>query len=117
MSLDTASSVGSPLGASKAFARLLDSAQALVHLINYLGSCAGTRIIPYSHMRTSLDLVITALQASLQTEHGAALQRGMFYPATWDPFFVDYMTLADLFRYPTQHFNHHCKQLTLTDTG
>jgi hypothetical protein len=29
------------------------------------------------------------------------------YPTTWDPFFADYMTLADVYRYPTQHFRFH----------
>ncbi len=106
-----------PAGASKAFARLLDSARSPFHLINYLGSCAGARIIPYSHLRGRFDRVITALQASLETEHDADLRRGMFYPTTWDPFFTGYMTLADLYRYPTKHFDHHRKQLTLTDTG
>jgi DinB family protein len=103
-----------PAGASRAFARLLDSAARPFHLINYLGSCAGARLIPYSHMRNRFDRVITALQASLAAEHDATLRRGMFYPTSWDPFFTGYMTLADLYRYPTQHFNHHGKQLTLT---
>lgn len=104
-----------PNSAGRAFARLLDAAHRPFHLINYLGSCAGARIIPYSHMRSSLDRVITALEASLETEHDAALRRGMNYPTTWDPFFTGYMTLADLYRYPTQHFEFHREQLTLTD--
>jgi hypothetical protein len=41
----------------------------------------------------------------------------MYYPTTWDPFFTGYMTLAALYRYPTQHFNYHRQQLTLTSTG
>jgi DinB superfamily len=106
-----------PASASKAFARLLDSAHRPFHLINYLGSCAGARIIPYSHMRTRFDRVIAALQASLETEQDAALRRGMFYPTTWDPYFTGYLTLADLYRYPTLHFNHHRNQLTLTHAG
>jgi len=34
--------------------------------------------------------------------------------ATWDPFFTDYMTLADIYRYPTQHSRFHQRQLTLS---
>jgi hypothetical protein len=105
-----------PDGASKAFAQLLDAARGPFHLINYLGSCAGARVISYSHMRSSLDRVIAALEHRLESERGAALRRGMHYPTTWDPFFTDYMTLADLYRYPTQHFNYHRRQLTLTNT-
>ena len=36
-------------------------------------------------------------------------------PSTsWDPFFADYMTLADIYHYPTQHFRFHQRQLTLS---
>jgi hypothetical protein len=41
----------------------------------------------------------------------------MHYPVRWDPFFQDFMTLADICHYPTQHFNFHRRQLTLTDAG
>ena len=37
----------------------------------------------------------------------------MHYPSRWDPFFHDYMTLADLYRFPTRHFDFHREQLTL----
>jgi DinB superfamily len=105
-----------PDGASKAFAQLLDAARTPFHLINYLGSCAGARVIPYSHMRSRFDQVITALERRLDSERDSDLRRGMHFPTTWDPFFTDYMTLADLYRYPTQHFNYHRQQLTLTGT-
>jgi hypothetical protein len=29
----------------------------------------------------------------------------MHFPTQWDPFFSDYMTLADVYRYPGQHFD------------
>jgi hypothetical protein len=103
-----------PDGASKAFARLLDSARRPFGLINYLGSCAGARIIPPRHMAPVLDHVIAALDKHLQRETGSVLRHGMHYPATWDPFFADYMTLADIYRYPTQHFRLHQHQLTLS---
>ena len=38
----------------------------------------------------------------------------MHYPTRWDPFFTGYMTLADLYRYPTRHYDFHRRQLTLT---
>jgi DinB superfamily len=106
-----------PDAASKAFARLLDSARAPFHVINYLGSCAGARIIPPAHMAGVLDRVIAALQRHLRRETAAALRRGMHYPTTWDPYFAEYMTLAGLYRYPTQHFRHHRQQLTISSTG
>jgi hypothetical protein len=103
-----------PDGASKAFARLLDSAHKPFDLINYLGSCAGARIIPPRRMPGMLDRVIAALQRHLEREANSALGRGMHYPTTWDPFFADYMTLTDIYHYPTQHFRFHQRQLTLS---
>jgi hypothetical protein len=38
----------------------------------------------------------------------------MYYPVRWDPFFKDFMTVADIYHYPTQHFDFHQRQLTLT---
>ncbi len=77
------------------------------HLINYLGSRAGARLIPPGRMTPVLDHVITALQQHLERETETALLRGMHYPVTWDPFFASHMTLADLYRYPTRHFRFH----------
>ena len=65
-------------------------------------------------MTQMLDRVIAALSKHLQHETDSALRRGMHYPATWDPFFASYMTLADIYRYPTQHFRFHQRQLTLS---
>ena len=31
-------------------------------------------------------------------------ERGMHYPVRWDPFLRGFMTLADIYHYPTQHF-------------
>lgn len=103
-----------PGGASKTFAKLLDAAHRPFDLINYLGSCAGAWIIPPRRMTRMLDRVIAALQQHLQRETRPALRRGMHYPTTWDPFFADYMTLAGIYHYPTQHFRLHQRQLTLS---
>lgn len=102
-----------PDAASRVFAGLLDSARRPFHLVNYLGSRAGARLIPPRRMTPVLDHVIAALQRHLERETETALRRGMHYPATWDPFFASYMTLADLYRYPTRHFRFHQRQLTL----
>jgi hypothetical protein len=102
-----------PRAASRAFARILDAAHTPFHLINYLGSCVGARIIPPARMPTMLDRVTAALQRHLRRETPAALGRAMYYPTSWDPFFTEYMTLAQIYRYPTQHFRYHQRQLTL----
>ena len=106
-----------PDWASRAFARLLDSAHKPFDLVNYLGSCAGARIIPPRRMPGTLDRVVTALQRRLEREPDSALRRGMHYPTAWDLFFADYMTLADIYHYPTRHFRFHQRQLTLSPPG
>lgn len=103
-----------PDAASKAFAGLLDSARGPFDLVNYLGSRAGARILSPRRMSRMLDHVIAGLQHRLRRETETALRAGLHYPATWDPLFTSYMTLADIYRYPTRHFRFHQRQLTLT---
>ena len=81
----------------------------------YWGSRLGARVIPASRMGPKSDRVIAALERSLEREPDSALRRGMHFPTSWDPFFTDYMTLYDIYRYPTRHFGFHRRQLTLPD--
>ena len=46
-----------------------------------------------------LDHVIDKLQRRLARESDDSFRRGMHYPTRWDPFFDDYMTLEDVYRY------------------
>lgn len=82
--------------------------------VNYLGSRAGGTLST-RWMEVMFDRVIAALHRRLDAESDADLGRGMHYPTRWDPFFTDYMTIADLYRFPTQHFAFHRRQLTLTE--
>jgi hypothetical protein len=102
-----------PGRASAAFAWLLNSARTPFHVINFLGSCAGARIIPPARMPGMLDRVTAALQRRMHQETDGDLGRGMHYPTTWDPFFASSMTLAELYRYPARHYHYHRQQLTL----
>lgn len=106
-----------PDTASGAFARLLDAARTPFDVVNYRGLRLGARIIPASRMGARFDQVISALQRRLDREPDSALRRGMHYPVSWDPFFTSYMTLYDIYRYPTKHFDFHSRQLTLRDPG
>jgi hypothetical protein len=105
-----------PDGASARFAALLDAATRPFHVINYLGSLGGARVLGYAGMQRLMDRVIHSLQASLRRESRTALDRGMHFPVGWDPYFTDYMTLRDVYHYPTQHYDHHRRQLTLAST-
>jgi hypothetical protein len=97
---------------SRGFAAVLDAATGPFNVINYLGSCGGGLIGPRRAARW-LDRIIASLHRSLDRADEADLARGMHYPTRWDPFFRPYMTLADLYRYPAQHFAFHQRQLTL----
>ncbi len=101
---------------SRSFAHLLNAATRPFDVINYYGSSAAALVYNRRRMGAKMDHVIAALQRKLAQENDDASQRGMHFPTRWDPFFKDYMTLADVYRYPGQHFDFHCRQLTLTAT-
>ena len=102
-----------PDGASRRFAAFLDAGTRPFHVINYLGSLGGARVLGYAGMERLMDRVITGLQTSLRRQSPASLDRGMHFPLGWDPYFKDRMTLRDVYHYPTQHYDHHRRQLTL----
>lgn len=106
-----------PRPVGKGFAHLLDAVTGPFNTINYLGSCIGVRLIPPDRLAGKMDQVTTALQRSLDRQTAAALHRGMYFPVKWDPFFTGYMTLAEVYHYPTQHFRFHQRQLTLTPSA
>ncbi|MGW5051430.1 DinB family protein [Actinokineospora sp. NPDC004072] len=106
-----------PARVSRAFARLLNAATAPFDVVNFLGSWAGGTVLGCRGMATMFDRVIAFLHRRLDAETDADLARGMHYPTRWDPFFQDFMTLEDVYRFPTQHFDFHRQQLTLHDKG
>jgi hypothetical protein len=99
---------------SRAYARVLDSASTPFHAFNYYGSCAAALVYNRRRMGAKLDRVIASLRRKLARESDEAFQRGMHFPPRWDPYFADYMTVADVYRYPNQHFDFHARQLALS---
>ncbi|MFF9140999.1 DinB family protein [Streptomyces albogriseolus] len=106
-----------PRRLSRDFARLLDAGTKPFDLVNYLGPCGAARVVSPRRMGVMFDRVTGGLERRLAAEAEAGLARGMHYPVRWDPFFKDFMTLADIYRYPTQHFDFHHRQLTLDKPG
>jgi DinB family protein len=102
-----------PDGASRAYARLLNAGTQPFDAVNYLGARLGGNTLSTRRMQIMFDHVIAKLHRRLDAESDADLARGMHYPTRWDPFFTDYMTLADVYRFPTKHFVFHRDQLTL----
>lgn len=103
-----------PRGVSRSYARLLNAATGPFDLINYLGPCGAVHIYGHNRMTAKLDRVLSALHSRLDAATPNDLARGMYFPAPWDPFFTGYMTVADLYRYPTRHYDFHRSQLTFS---
>ena len=103
-----------PDGMSRRFAALLNAGTRPFHVINYVASLFGARTLGYARMERLMDSVVSGLQTSLRAQPERALDRSMHFPVGWDPYFTDYMTLRDVYRYATQHYDHHRQQLTLS---
>lgn len=102
-----------PDGPGRGYARLLDAATKPFDAVNYLGAVAGSRLYGRRRMAAKMDRTLAALHRRLDRETEASLAGRMHFPLRWDPFFRDTMTVADLYRYPTQHYDFHRDQLTL----
>jgi hypothetical protein len=101
-----------PPAVGRSWAALLNSTSRPFHVVNYWGSVGGARVFSHARMGPLADRTIAALQRNLARETEADLHRGMPFPAGWDPYF-GYLTLAEVYRYATWHFEHHRRQLTL----
>jgi hypothetical protein len=106
-----------PAPVGRGWAALLNGATRPFHIVNYWGSVAGARVFTQARVEPLADRTVAALQRSLAREAEAALHRGMPFPTGWDPYFRDWMSLAEVYRYPTRHFEHHRAQLTLGQPG
>lgn len=64
-------------------------------------------------MQRQLERTIRALTHRLARETTASLEHAMDFPTRWDPYFKEHMSLADVYAYPTLHFDFHAGQLNL----
>ena len=55
----------------------------------------------------------SSIQRKLDAKSERDLHRGMHFPTRWEPFFTDFMTLEEVYRYPAKHFDFHRRQLTI----
>jgi DinB superfamily len=101
-----------PRSSTKPFAAVLDFSTPAFHRVNYFGSVCGGVIFTPARMQRRLDKVTAKLESDLDGQTEENLTRGMYYPTRWDPYFKRYMQLADIYHYPTQHFDHHDRQLS-----
>jgi hypothetical protein len=101
-----------PAPVGRGWAALLNSATRPFHVVNYWGSVGAARVFNHARMGALTDRTIAALQRHLVREPEAVLHQGMPFPTGWDPYF-GHMTVAEVYRYPTRHFEHHRRQLSL----
>ena len=102
---------------SRRFAAVLNAATPPFHVVNYLGSVVGARLLGPTRMERAADRAIGGLRSSLARRSQRQLARGMHFPVRWDPYFTDCMTVVDVYHYATQHYEHHRRQLTLAAAG
>lgn len=100
---------------SRIFATVLNWATRPFHLINYLGACGGALVFHGPRLTRLLDRTLNRLHRRLETETEESLSAQMCFPVDWDPFFRDSMTLEQVYRYASQHYDFHRAQLTLDD--
>lgn len=103
-----------PDAASRRFAALLNAGTRPFHVVNYVGSLFGARVLGYPRMERLMDRVTGRLQESLGNTSERSLARAMHFPVGWDPYFKDSMTVLEVYHYATQHYDHHRQQLTLS---
>ena len=101
---------------SRAFAATLNAATGPFHHVNYLGSVGGALVFHGPRLTRLADHTVDQLHRRLDAETDEALGRRMHFPVGWDPFFRDTMTLEQVYRYGTEHYDFHRAQLTLGST-
>ncbi|MHA7653632.1 DinB family protein [Mycobacterium sp. ML4] len=100
---------------SRNYARMLNSAAQPFHLINYYGTCLAASFYNRNRMGAKMDRTIGSLQRRIAGLDDTELRRGMFFPTRWDPYFREYMSLADVCWYPGRHYGYHRRQLRLSN--
>lgn len=98
---------------SRTFAAMLEAGTRVFHVVNYVGAVGGALVFRGPRLLRQLDRTIHRLHRRLDAESDATLALRMHFPVGWDPFFRDTMTLIDVYRYGTQHYDLHRAQLTV----
>jgi hypothetical protein len=101
-----------PPAVSRTYAAILNAGTRPFHVINYLSALPGGTLLGNRAMGRLMDSTIEHLRGRLARESDSTLDLAMHFPVGWDPYFTDVMTVADVYQYPTQHYDHHRRQLT-----
>jgi hypothetical protein len=102
-----------PPRASRAWARLLTAVTTPYEWVNYGASAAGGKAVPLKVTRRWMQQDTEWLLRWADRASAADLSRGMAVPQSWDPYFLPWMSRADLLAWAPKHYRHHRAQLTL----
>ena len=100
-----------PKSFSKPFAALLDVSTPLFNWINALGPHLGARIYVGNSVGKKYGRAYVKIVRMLKSSTDTDLAAGMYYPKRWDPLFGSYVTLEELFHYPSAHLLSHLEQV------
>jgi hypothetical protein len=100
-----------PKGSSKWFAWLLNAFTGPFNWANALGARGQGKVFTHERIGNIYDRVHASLLKKVHSIKDDEWERGMYYPAKWDPNFEEFMTLEKLFRYPIKHFHFHLDQI------
>lgn len=102
-----------PAPVDRRFAQALNAVTVPFDAVNYVGARLAGSMLSRRALHALFDRVIVSLHRRLDAETDNDLARSMRFPTRWDPFFRDRMTVADVYHFPTEHFDFHRHQLTL----
>ena len=103
-----------PPGSSTPFVAALDAATPLFNRINALGPRVVARIYPGQALGRRLDRAHSRALRMLDSLDERDLDRGMRFPASWDPVYGDRITIEELFRLPAAHLRSHLPVVRLS---
>jgi len=102
----------SPKWTSKIFASTLNAFTTPFNWANALGARLQARIFTHQRIGRVYDWAHSSPIKQLEENKDDEWERGMHYPTRWDPNFLDFMTIRELFHYPIRHFDFHMEQLS-----
>ena len=101
-----------PTRCSWLFACVLNSLTPCFNWVNGLGARGGARLYDRTRIARRYDGACAAALRAIDGTRDDEWGLGMHYPNRWDHLFKSFMTLEDLFKYPSAHLRFHVQQLS-----
>lgn len=105
-----------PPSASRGYARLLTAASSPYEWVNYAASAHAPRVVSLERTQRWMRADTIAILRWSDQATDNLLDRGMHFPADWDPYFQSWMSRRDVLEWAPKHYRHHRAQLTISAT-